>query len=646
VIELATLEIHGTGSVLVARRKLARLAEELGLSSMRATHVATGLSELGRRLHGRHLTVGLVEPASIVVSCPDPAGLLAQESIWTRFFTRAETDGGVLRLSVDLPRGSRIPAGVTALDRLRAIVAERSAEELMLEIRAKNAQLEQHRRELEATVEQRTMRLKRMTLAAEHANRAKSAFLSAMSHELRTPLNGVLGYAQILQRDPTVTDSQREALEAIANCGQHLLALINDVLDLSKIESGRLELAQEPCILREVVQGAADIVRPRAADKGLELVVEVDPQLPQAFLSDTAKLRQVLVNLLGNAVKFTREGRVDLSARRADRELELVVSDTGDGIDPAQLETIFEPFKQAQAGKVHGGTGLGLAITKRIVEALGGRVEVESRLARGTKFTIVLPMKVVAAPPPGSVVLRPAADYAAFRVDPALGVEVLVVDDRPENRDVLVQLLEPAGFRTAVATDGLEALGLLRAGRQPAVLMDVRMPRMGGIEATAQIRADPDLAKTLVVAVTADALEGERERVLEAGFDDYVSKPIRAEEVFAALAKGLKLTDHSTSTAPKTAERALPAALAATLVESSAQDPTPDAGADASGEAGADLDASVLGRLRELADLGDVASLLTLADELPSTPAARLKALLGSFDLEGVQALVDELAGA
>jgi signal transduction histidine kinase len=261
--------------------------------------------------------------------------------------------------------------------------------------------LEVHRDHLEAMVAARTSELDEARHAAEAANRAKSEFLSHMSHELRTPLNGILGYAQILQRGAQATAGQRDSLQAIVDCGDHLLALINDVLDLSKIEAGRLEVDNAACNLRDLIKSVSAIVAERASRKGVRFQVDVAADLPEGIVTDGAKLRQVLVNLLGNAVKFTAAGQVMLTARESPAGmLQLAVADMGVGMTAAEIKEIFDPFKQVEAGKAAGGTGLGLAISKRLVDALGATLEVESEKGKGSTFSVTL--RIVAASVEGS----------------------------------------------------------------------------------------------------------------------------------------------------------------------------------------------------------------------------------------------------
>jgi signal transduction histidine kinase/DNA-binding NarL/FixJ family response regulator len=373
-------------------------------------------------------------------------------------------------------------------------------------------------------------------VAAEDANHAKSQFLSSVSHELRTPLNGVLGYAQILLRDPAATLEQRHHLGAIESCGQHLLTLINDVLDLAKIESGRLELNESVCDLYRLLQSVSDIVRERADSKLLDFDLEIAPEVPEEVVLDEVKLRQILVNLLSNAVKFTDSGGVSLRVRcrGGGRELLFQVNDTGVGIPAERQQEIFLPFRQLATGV--DGTGLGLAISLRLCELMGGSIDVQSAVAAGSSFSVALPCHT-AVPAPG------ARQRAASRklIDSDGGLRILVADDNPINRHVLVGMLRSSGIEAVEAENGREALALLRRERLPLVLMDLRMPELDGIEATRIIKADPALRDTRVIAVSASVFPDVVAQMRASGCDDFIGKPVRVEELLAKVAQQLRL---------------------------------------------------------------------------------------------------------
>ncbi|MBN1346428.1 MAG: PAS domain S-box protein [Phycisphaerae bacterium] len=463
--------------------------------------------------------------------------------------------------------------------------------------------------------------------AAEAANRAKSEFLSNMSHELRTPLNGVLGYVQILERDRSISKSQRESLESIESCGQHLLTLINDVLDLSKIEAGRLEIEPAPCDFAQLLKSVSDIIRSRAEGKRLSYAMDVSPEVPRGVLTDASKLRQVLVNLLGNAVKFTAAGSVTMSVREQPKgRLHFEVRDTGAGIAADKLEEIFDPFKQAEAGKASGGTGLGLAISRRIVEAMGGRLAVESELGQGSCFSISLPLIEAEEGEIAKLSAELLSDRRDWVLAPGQDVTVLVADDREANRDILVKFLEGAGFKTVQAVNGAEAVVRLREHRMPLVLMDLRMPEMDGLEATRMIRDDAELKDTVIIAVTASVFHDARERVIEVGFDDFIGKPLRASEVFAKIEKHLQVT----------------------FVDQRAE---PDE-ASAGGQAGpipTDVAHDAARRLRDAVEGGNITALTALAAELTarsdggSVCGDRIESLAKTFDFDGLLKLAEEL---
>jgi len=464
-------------------------------------------------------------------------------------------------------------------------------------------------------------------LAADAASQAKSDFLANMSHELRTPLNGVIGYAQILQRDRTLSKKQRESLDGVENCGQHLLNLINDVLDLSKIEAGRLEVDLAPCDLHHLLQSVADIISQRTEEKGLAFSLDVSPEVPQGIIADSTKLRQVLVNFLGNAVKFTNEGSITLKVKEAaDKRLEFIVQDSGIGMTPKELAEVFDPFTQAEGGKVSGGTGLGLAISQRIVSALDGELEVESEPGKGTCFTILHPLTEVDDLDLKELAAEPLTEERYHVLAPGQDITVLVADDRRVNRDILVQLLEGSGFQAMEAVNGKEALEKLRKHRLPLVLMDVRMPIMNGIEATREIRSDPALRDTVVIAVSASVFPDFQEKIREVGCDDFIGKPFRASEVFRKIERHLKVQYIEQ-------EKEEPG-----VVKRDELPPLP-----------AEVAKDIAQRLRQAAELGDVTELNKIGAELIAQPAGashyaeEISRLTTAFAFDGIRELADNL---
>jgi signal transduction histidine kinase/CheY-like chemotaxis protein/ligand-binding sensor domain-containing protein len=421
-------------------------------------------------------------------------------------------------------------------------------------VRYRVGALERRGRELEALVERRTAELSESEQRALDANRSKSVFLANMSHELRTPLNAVLGFAQLLDRDPSLADRHREHLEIIQQAGEHLLGLINDVLSISKIEAGRLALDEHSFDLRRVLDAVERIARVRADAKGIDLAFAPDPDLPRTVRGDEGKLRQVLLNLLANAVKFTERGSVVVRVRgdgEAPGRVTFEVADSGPGIAPEEIAHLFEPFAQTQSGRaLQEGTGLGLAISRQIVRLMGGDILVQSVLGRGTTFRVdvALPaVEGVAETAPAPRVLGLVADAEPPRI--------LVADDGRENRLLLVKLLSEVGFAVREASDGRDAVAEWEAWRPDLIFMDMRMPVMGGREATRRIRAreaelrrpsssapgplPPQGQRTRIIALTASAFEHERDEILACGADDFVTKPFREQALFDTLARHL-----------------------------------------------------------------------------------------------------------
>jgi PAS domain S-box-containing protein len=377
-------------------------------------------------------------------------------------------------------------------------------------------------------------------VAAESANQAKSSFLANMSHEIRTPMNAILGFSQLMLRDPALTPSQSQHLDTINRSGEHLLALINDILEMSKIEAGRVKLQPTDCDLHALLEDVYRMFRLRTEARGLQFAVERKGAVPQFIRADESKLRQIFINLVGNAVKFTEHGRihVQVEAERSSANalrLKVDVEDTGPGIAAEELPKLFQEFEQTQSGQRAGtGTGLGLAISLRFVQLMKGDIKVRSELGRGTVFHFEVMLEEGEATEE-----RPQADQRrviCLRRGQKTN-RVLIADDKVENRDLLQQILEPIGFETRTAVNGLEALELFQNWHPHIVLMDLRMPLLDGREAIRRIRALPARAKTPIIAITASAFEENRRDMIEAGADDFLGKPFRERELFDKLAR-------------------------------------------------------------------------------------------------------------
>ncbi|MBF0622844.1 MAG: response regulator [Magnetococcales bacterium] len=417
---------------------------------------------------------------------------------------------------------------------LLTIFATRCAAEL---------QFQDREEALQRLVDKRTAALNQAKEEAELANRAKSTFLANMSHELRTPLHAVLGFCDLIARDPTIPEVHQEYLSIIQRSGEHLTGLINDILEMSRIEAGRVALDIGIMDLPRTLHDLEAMMRLRAEEKGLTFLLESSDGMPKKIRTDSRKLRQVIINIVGNAVKYTHEGGVALRVRHkiedAKVRLEFEVEDSGPGMTDREVKTIFEPFVRVGDSGATEGTGLGLAITRRFVELMGGGINVIGTPGRGTLFSFDIIVEEAKGTdstdeaPIQQKVLSLAIDQPVCRV--------LVVDDISSNRLLLLRLLQETGFQTEEASNGEQALALFSRFRPHFIWMDMRMPVMDGYEVTRRIRSSPEGNTVKIVALTASAFADEKRRTIEAGCDDMVRKPFRENDIFETMKHHLNI---------------------------------------------------------------------------------------------------------
>lgn len=436
-----------------------------------------------------------------------------------------------------------------------------------------NIELLKHKEHLEDLVASRTAELVTAKEAAEAASHAKSVFLANMSHELRTPLNAILGFSRLLNNDPSATLKQKESLSIITRSGEHLLNLINNVLDISKIEAGRIELEEVDIDLNLFLHEIQSLMCGQAAEKNLTFTVEQSTNFPLYITADQGKLRQVLINLIGNAIKYTKSGGVILQARFIKEEdlergdVYFEIKDTGPGIRREDMERIFHSFVQLDnRSPTEAGTGLGLAISKQYVELMGGSIGVESEPGKGSVFHFEIPVGITTIE---RIPIERQYGHIIGLADGQPRYRLLIVEDQYENRLLLNNLLEPLGFDLREAVNGQEAVDIFEQWRPHLIWMDIRMPVMDGKEAIRRIRASEAGAYTKIIALTAHALEEERREIQAAGCDDFIRKPFHEMDIFDALTRHLGVgfvyeSDHMASAGK---EELQPEQLAALPVE-------------------------------------------------------------------------------
>ena len=537
---LGFISLRHSSNLLPLRRKTYEFLYLFGLTDIQATRIASATYEIASIIESNQSSVHfflIPEKKEVMIEFRSPNEFLIAENLQAFFqsFHVTHSDN-IFIYNARLHDSSSKALTSQLIMQMVSTIEHQSKEELFEEIQEQNNALEEARNDLEQKVVRRTKDLEAASSQAEAANRAKSLFLSSMSHELRTPLNGVLGYVQILQKDKSLNRDHKNYLDSISNCGHHLLTLINDILDLSKIEAGKLELNWQTVTLSSLLKSVQDIVRPRAEAHGLKLIFEADDDLPELIKIDPTKLRQVLVNLLGNSVKFTESGYVKLKTSKVSTStIKFAVEDTGIGIQKENLDAIFSPFQQDEGGRKAGGTGLGLSISKNLIQAFGGELSVESTYGKGSTFSFELPLQEINQDEIEEVQQNQLDESDDFILDEKQDIEVLIVDDIGSNREVLGQALKLLGFQTSEAHNGRVALEMASKKHYPVIFMDIRMPEMDGYESTRLIRKESLCQDSVIILLTASVVDEEITEAKKHGFNDGLGKPFKIQNIFNSL---------------------------------------------------------------------------------------------------------------
>jgi signal transduction histidine kinase/HPt (histidine-containing phosphotransfer) domain-containing protein/ActR/RegA family two-component response regulator len=606
-------------------RSVVTLVVLCGLGTSLVQIAALPPAEAGRQAAVALLAIAVAALLAAGLATHTARGVTDPIEALSAHVARFSLSGRTERLQPEGPVPAEVRELVEGFERLRQRLDDtwRQLRLSMAERERLDGELQSVLSDLEGTVRERTAEAEAARARAEEASRAKSQFLARMSHEIRTPMNAVVGMTGVLL-DSGLRPDQHEYASTVRRAAESLLAIVNDILDFSRIEAGRLELEHNPFDPGQVAEQALELVLEAARAKGLEASLQLEGELPEAVVGDAGRLWQVLVNLLGNAVKFTPAGQVTLRVAPAGPGwLRFEVVDTGIGIAPEALSRVFESFMQADASTTRrfGGTGLGLAISRGLVGEMGGELRVDSAPGRGSRFHFEIPLPSV----PGAAAPRSTGRLAPVR--PAAGARILVAEDNPVNQRVAVLLLERMGHRVDVAGDGQEAVRAVQSLTYDLVLMDCHMPELDGYQAARQIRAGEAPGHHLpIVALTASVLPEDRARCREAGMDGFLAKPVT----------------------PETLERAVAEALAGVAGELVVSRPV--------GEAPL-LDPERLGLLRSLGLAGEVMSALraevpadlaalrgALAEGHPAEAARRAHRLRGSAGNAGARRLEEDAA--